>query len=120
MTPIAYLPIPATGLNQYAWRRAEIDKKRAELQDPAEVAEIDGVLYWRSNDRPVPMSCFKEAYVVAPAAQATACDASTAAFLATYRAQDHAPSHEDLAEMRANFGAGATLVNVITGKKIQL
>lgn len=30
------------------------------------------------------------------------------------------PSSEDLAEMKAAFGPGATVVNIITGEKIQL
>lgn len=47
--------------------------------------------------------------------------AETEAFLAAYRAAQPAqPSGEELAEMRAAFGPGETVVDVITGRKIQL
>lgn len=37
-----------------------------------------------------------------------------------YRAICKAPSVVELAEMRATFGAGATVINVLTGNKIKL
>ena len=50
----------------------------------------------------------------------TAREAEVEAELAEYRANYKGPSAEELAEMRAAFGPGATVVNVITGKKIKL
>lgn len=47
-------------------------------------------------------------------------DADRAAFLAKYRASYTGPSAEERAEMRAEFGEGETVVNVITGTKITL
>ena len=47
-------------------------------------------------------------------------EAEVEAALAEYRANYKGPSAEELAEMRAAFGPGATVVNVITGKKIEL
>ena len=47
-------------------------------------------------------------------------EAEVEAELAEYRASYKGPSAEELAEMRAAFGPGATVVNVITGKKIEL
>ena len=37
-----------------------------------------------------------------------------------YRKADHQPSSEELWEMRAAFGRGTTVVDVITGRKIRL
>lgn len=44
---------------------------------------------------------------------------STSEFLKEYceRMKDHVPSAEERYEMRAAFGEGQTVVNVITGKK---
>ena len=50
----------------------------------------------------------------------TAREDEVEAELAEYRANYRGPSAEELAEMRAAFGPGATVVNVITGKKIKL
>ena len=47
-------------------------------------------------------------------------ETENAAFLAEYRVRRNAPSAEELAEMRATFGAGATVVDVLTGEKIAL
>lgn len=47
-------------------------------------------------------------------------EAEVEAELAEYRANYRDPSAEELAEMRAAFGPGATVVDVITGKKIKL
>ena len=47
-------------------------------------------------------------------------EAEVEAELAEYRANYKDPSSEELAEMRATFGPGTTVVDVITGKKIEL
>ena len=47
-------------------------------------------------------------------------ETENATFLAEYRARRNAPSAEELAEMRATFGAGATVVDALTGEKIIL
>ena len=52
-----------------------------------------------------------------PEKQAEAYDKSTQAFFAEYRKQDHTLTGEALFEARAAFGEGATVVNVITGRK---
>ena len=44
-------------------------------------------------------------------------NADTARFLADYRANYRGPSEEELFEARAAFGAGAEVVNVITGDR---
>lgn len=61
---------------------------------------------------------------VSAAATQAAREAEDAAFLAEYRARRSTPGPEELAEtlaeMRAAFGAGAEVVNVLTGEKIKL
>ena len=54
------------------------------------------------------------------AATRAAREAEVQANLESYRASRKAPSAEELAEMRAAFGAGTKVVNVITGEEIQL
>jgi hypothetical protein len=53
---------------------------------------------------------------------ATPSKEETRKILADYREQmkNHKPSPEQLHEMRAAFGAGKTVVNLITGKRIKL
>lgn len=47
-------------------------------------------------------------------------EAENAVFLAEYRARSKSPSAEELVEMRAAFGPGATVTDVITGEKITI
>ena len=54
------------------------------------------------------------------AATRAAREAEVEADLESYRANRKAPSAEDLAEMRAAFGEGTKVVDVITGEEIQL
>ena len=54
------------------------------------------------------------------AATAAAREAEVDQELASYRAAKQTYSAEELDEMRAAFGAGATVVDAITGKKITL
>lgn len=86
-----------------------------------------GVARWTSNSRP--LFADTVALIIAlglgegidPAATARAQEKDTAAFLAQYRATQPAqPDAEQLHEMRAAFGPGATVVDVITGRTTQL
>lgn len=54
------------------------------------------------------------------AATRAAREAEVQADLESYRASRKAPSAEELAEMRAAFGADTKVVDVITGEEIQL
>ena len=55
-----------------------------------------------------------------PEATAAKREAQTAAFLDSYRKNYKGPSEEEKAEMRAAFGTGTTVVNVITGQRTKL
>ena len=54
------------------------------------------------------------------AATQAAREAEVQAGLESYRANRKAPSAEELAEMRAAFGEGTTVADVLTGEEIQL
>lgn len=54
------------------------------------------------------------------AATRAAREAEVQADLESYRASRKAPSAEELAEMRAAFGEGTTVVDALTGEEIQL
>ena len=47
-------------------------------------------------------------------------EAETDAFLESYRKANHRRSAEELSEMRAAFGTGTTVVDIITGERIRL
>ena len=47
-------------------------------------------------------------------------EAETDAFLESYRKANHRRSNEELNEMRAAFGTGTTVVDIITGERIRL
>ena len=47
-------------------------------------------------------------------------EAQNATFLEDYRKSYTGPKEEEKAEMRATFGTGITVVNILTGKKTTL
>lgn len=104
----------------FPWQVRERDELREKLK--TETATKNDALYWVSVDRPVPMSCFKDADVTPPAGQQKAYDDYNDAFISDYKRKmkNHRHSDEEMFEMRAAFGPGATVVNVITGKKTRL
>lgn len=86
-----------------------------------------GVGRWGPSGQVVPADCaaLLVALRLAPgldeAATADARQAQTRAFIEEYRAAQPAePSAEELSEMRAAFGRGARVVNVITDRETQL
>ncbi len=101
------------------WRK-ERDRTRQSIEDGAR--RENGLLIWNSNDRLVPSSILDEAGLVASDAQRKAEEKQNEKSLAEYREarKNHTPSEEELFEMRAAFGEGTTVVDVFTGKKIQL
>ena len=104
----------------YEWQIKEMKKKAQRIQ--TETHEINGVLYWDSNARPVPVDCFEDAGLPVPSRQEQACEDHSNAFFAQYRKDmaNHQPSDEELFEMRSAFGEGETVINVVTGQRIQL
>jgi hypothetical protein len=83
----------------------------------------DGVLYWKSVNRVTPVDTAENAvelgYPVDMDAHKRAREADIEKSLAAYRkARPRRPSAEELYEMRAAFGEGATVVNILTGERI--
>jgi hypothetical protein len=116
MNTLETLPVEV----RFAWMQRDVDRLRDWLANEADVR--DGVFYWQSNGRPVPPSSFKEAFVALPAGQQAAHDADQRAAIAEYREarKDWKPSAEEMYEMRAAFGTGKTVVDMITGQKVRL
>lgn len=86
----------------------------------------DGVVRWTSNNRVMPKDCreilshtvYRDLY--SEDASRAAEEAETAAFLDSYRKSYKGPGEEEKAEMRAAFGSGSTVVDIITGERIRL
>jgi len=83
---------------------------------------IDGIYYWKSNDHPVPSDFMTKTVVGNSARQILAIEKNTVKFLKEYREsrKNYKYSEEELFEMRAAFGEGEIIVDVITGQEIQL
>jgi len=82
--------------------------------------DVDGILRWKSNDN-VPFREELTAYFGKDVAAIERCcearEKAVAAFLEKYRRDYTGSSDEARCEARAEFGAGVTLVNVLTGTK---
>jgi hypothetical protein len=88
--------------------------------------DVAGVGRWTTNNHVIPdesaamLIALGLAQGLDPEATAAARETETRAFLAAYRANPPVVDAEQLAEMRAAFGEGVTVVNVITGQETQL
>ena len=86
------------------------------------------VIRWKSNDNVPPADLLEDWWRVDAISMCElkesekARDRETSAFLDAYAEsmRNHVPSDEEMFEMRAAFGEGETVVNVITGRRIQL
>ena len=86
----------------------------------------DGIVRWKSNDNVPPQEilwdfvCIKAIDVETRNRSMEVNNRETSAFLADYREKmrGHVPSAEERFEMRAAFGGGAELVNIVTGERI--
>lgn len=114
-------------VNNSKLRRSIFDlEEMAKNADKVKDAYIDeyGVYRWLSSNR-VPFDDMLECWTD-DEFQLNACrearDKDDAEFLAEYREnmKDYEPSDEEMFEMRSAFGEGETVVNVFTGKEIQL
>jgi len=80
------------------------------------------VWFWSSVDRPVPLDAAKDYNIpIDPVAQKAAIDAHLDKVVAAYRKarENYVPSDEHMAEMRAAFGPGRDVVDVITGQRFR-
>jgi hypothetical protein len=105
---------------------AAMENNRVELRHSYRMDD-DGTVRWDSNGRVIPKDCIKDAMCMyLPEFSALATDANreseTAKMVADYAAwREKTPySAEEMFEMRAAFGEGAEVVNVLTGKGMVL
>lgn len=105
----------------------EPDNEKA-MEEFAEtfIDNADGTLRWKVNKSVPPADCVWQweriGLVDAGTLQRSteAREKDTAKFIEGYRKATAPLSEEELFEMRANFGEGATVVNAITGERTQL
>ena len=102
----------------------EIAKMQARADNDEIRTNMNGAAFWNSNGNYLPSDCAEIlSYTTFPfSLEETnrAREAQTAAFLEDYRKSYTGPGEEEKAEMRAAFGTGSTVVNVITGERIRL
>jgi len=105
---------------QYPWQEKEFTEKKEKLQNGTH--EKDGVLYWNESGNVVPPWTFKEAGYEVPEKHQKAYDEDVEKSITAYKKQQKntPPSEEVLAEMRAAFGPGETVVDVLSGKEYHL
>ena len=108
------------------WQRqaeAELAKVKADLDSGAITIDEAGVAR-NCIGRALMDDLLEKLVLVTDKADSAATRAARAAEvkadLESYRAARKAPSAEELAEMRAAFGEGAKVLDIITGEEIQL
>ena len=109
------------------WKKnaeAEIAKMQARADNDEIRTNIEGGAFWNSNGNYLPADCAEIlSYTDFPfslEATAKAREAQTAMQLEAYRKNYQGPSEEEKAEMRAAFGTGSTVADIITGERIRL
>ena len=99
----------------------EIEKMQRKADSGEIRVDENGAAFWATSGKALPSDCTEilshTTFEFDAAATADLREAQTIAFLAGYR---HTPSDEELAEMRAVFGKGATVADCITGKRIRI
>jgi len=102
------------------WKLKDIERSRTHLE--TETNDDGGILRWKSNNAVVPPWVFEEAFVEAPEGQQKAREKEVEESVAEYRRLNTGRKRtpEELYEMRAAFGPGETVVDVITGDSIVL
>jgi hypothetical protein len=109
------LPVPA-GLP--AWREREVARLRDWIRNDTD--DLDGILRWKTNGRVVPETSYRDAFCEPPPGSVDTERRENAAFLDEYRRNPPRHSDETLAEMRNEFGEGATVVDVVSGRRTVL
>lgn len=105
---------------KYEWQRKEQEQSREHIKNDS--YEVDGVLYWKCNDAVIPYWVFDDAGLECTAKQRKAHDIETEKEIRAYREaqKNQEVSAEHLHELKANFAPGTVVVDVFTGRKIQL
>lgn len=105
-----------------SYTREQAEKLRADFVNPERVStDENGVIRWRTNNAIISPALYRDdAFAVCPPAQEAAYNKELDAFLTAYRKADPKPDAEQMAEMRAEFGPGSTVVNIFTGRRTRL
>lgn len=104
------------------WREKEKLENAKKINDS--YVDSDGIYRWKTNDQ-IPFSDMLECWNL-DSKTLEKCnerrEQESFEFLTEYkeRMKDVQPSAEELFEMKAAFGEGAEITNIITGKKIKL
>ena len=109
------------------WKK-NAEQEIAKMQERVDNDEIrtntQGGAFWNSNGNYLPADCAEilshTDFPFSLEETARAREAQTAAFLESYRKNYKGPSAEERAEMKAAFGEGATVVDIISGERIRL
>ena len=109
------------------WKR-NAEQEIMKMQERADNDEIrtntEGGAFWNMSGNYLPADCAEIlSYTDFPfslEATAKAREAQTAMQLEAYRKSYKEPGEEEKAEMRAAFGSGSTVVDIITGERIRL
>lgn len=109
---------------RFPFEREETERLKAQFESDATVT--DGIVRWNANGGVLPADVLVFWAHLGKPFDAEASErvrkAEQDVFIARYREQqkDHVPDAEELHEMRAAFGPGETVVNVITGRRLRL
>jgi len=112
-------------LGEFWKKNAEEEVRKAVAQAETQATvDADGAIRWESNGRYL-MDDFCEkleyaGYPFSREATARKRDAQNEESIAEYRRNQRGLSGEVLAEARAAFGEGATVVNILTGERTKL
>lgn len=112
-------------LGEYWARHAREEAARLIAQRDEIEVEEDGAAKWTSSGNYLPEDVveklvFGGADFFSPEATAVKRDYQDKAFLEEYRSRKHTHTAEELSEMRAAFGEGTTVVDVLSGEKYKL
>lgn len=112
-------------LGEFWQKNAEKEVQRAVEQADAEATvERGGAIHWNSNGLYLMDDfCEKLEYADYPFSRIATKEkheAQVAQELAKYRANRHVPTLEEQTEMQSVFGEGATVIDVLTGERIDL
>ena len=112
------------GMHGEFWQKKALETletRRNEWKIGKMLVDLDGVARWASNNTPLPDECALQAKLAGVPinieATRKARDEHLEEFARNYR---HEVTAEEMFEMKAAFGEGTTVVNVLTGEKIKL
>ena len=109
----------------FDFHKSELEKAENLWKNNITVSE-DGVVSWKSNGRQ-PFSDMLDLFIenghggeFSKEATEAARDAETKASIRAYKEQKREYSEEEISEMRAAFGDGTAVVDVLSGRRFSL